>query len=164
MRPKLGRPDLAFDSQAHHYGPMAKHSCLVGLCWFSPSQASQAWLLHGNPTTNWLLYGPTRPTFGLISRSKSPLLAPSRQQHEAYTSPSPGRSTCTRPSRTRVRFRPTSNPRQSFFHFRLAVSRPPLAGSDQLPDSSCHTPNPGCDRPEANIHLCLRSLDLLVTY
>ena len=29
---------------------------------------------------------------------------------------------------------------------------------------TCHTPNPGCDRPEANIHLCLRSLDLLVTY
>ena len=28
----------------------------------------------------------------------------------------------------------------------------------------CHTPNPGCDQPEANIHLCLRSLDLLVTY
>ena len=28
----------------------------------------------------------------------------------------------------------------------------------------CHTPNPGCDRPEANIHLCLRSLGLLVTY
>ena len=24
----------------------------------------------------------------------------------------------------------------------------------------CHTPNPGCDRPEANIHLCLRSLNL----
>ena len=28
----------------------------------------------------------------------------------------------------------------------------------------CHTPNPRCDRPKANIHLCLRSLDLLVTY
>ena len=28
----------------------------------------------------------------------------------------------------------------------------------------CHIPNPGCYRPEANIHLCLRSLDLLVTY
>ena len=26
----------------------------------------------------------------------------------------------------------------------------------QLQD--CHTPNPGCDRPEANINLCLRSL------
>ena len=28
----------------------------------------------------------------------------------------------------------------------------------------CHTPNSGCDRPETNIHLCLRSLELLVTY
>ena len=28
----------------------------------------------------------------------------------------------------------------------------------------CHTPNPECDRTEANIHLCLRSLDLLITY
>ena len=30
--------------------------------------------------------------------------------------------------------------------------------------SFCHSPNPRCDRSEANIHLCLRSLDLLVTY
>ena len=28
----------------------------------------------------------------------------------------------------------------------------------------CHTPNPGCDRPETNIHLCLQSLNLLATY
>ena len=28
----------------------------------------------------------------------------------------------------------------------------------------CHTPNPRCNRPETNIHLCLWSLDLLVTY
>ena len=28
----------------------------------------------------------------------------------------------------------------------------------------CHTPNPGCDGPEANIHLCLRNLVVLVTY
>ena len=27
-------------------------------------------------------------------------------------------------------------------------------------EGPCHTPNPGCDRPEANIHLCLRSLNL----
>ena len=36
--------------------------------------------------------------------------------------------------------------------------------SGSLYVTSCHTPNSGCDRSEANIHLCLRSLDLLVTY